>query len=227
MSGRGFLGILFCGGRGRRLGNITDSISKALIPVCDKPVFHYGLEALKAADAIEEILILSNNDNDNVLAATGYPTLVQDDALVGDMFSGLDFIRKCTGDRRPAVMMPCDNISEIRVDDVIRLFCDQHTQLAFSIRQVEDLAKLRQMGVFDPTSAHMEYRPEVPRGRWGVVAPYVASPDLVLTGLSECEVFNRHRLAWLKYSGSWFDIGDPDSLFAAAEEMQRRASEDR
>jgi len=221
VSGPGFLGVLFCGGRGRRLGEITKFVSKALVPVFDRPVFRYALDKLEAAESVAEILILSNDGNDEVLASTGYRTVVQDDAVVTDMFSGLHFIRQHTGDDRPAVMVPCDNISDILVDEVVRLFMDRGAQLAFSIRPIEDSTKLRQMGVFDPRSATMEYRPSHPRSHWGVVAPYVASSDLQSTGRSEAEVFNSHRLAWIEYHGPWFDVGDADSLLAASLAMQR------
>lgn len=223
MTAESFLGILFCGGRGRRLGAITEYVSKAFVPVYDRPVFQYGLDQLTSSHLVKDILILSNDANDAALARTGWPTLVQDDALVTDMFSGLEFVRQHTADSRPAVMVPCDNLSEVRVDDVIQLFTERRAQLAFSIRRVDDPLKLRQMGVFDPNEAHMEYRPTQPRSPWGVIAPYVASSDLELSGLSETEVFNRHRLAWTEYHGPWYDVGDPDTLVAATLAMQRVA----
>jgi dTDP-glucose pyrophosphorylase len=210
----GFLGILFCGGRGRRLGEITDYISKAFVPVFDRPVFQYPLEQLNAASHVDEILILTNEENDRRLRRTGYATLQQDDNRVHDMFSGLAFIRETTGDGRPAVLIPCDNLSEIQVDDVIALLLEREADMAINIRRIDDPQKLRQMGVFDPRTATMLYRPDIPPTDWGVVAPYVVAADLELSG-SMPELVARYRTVWREYRGMWFDVGDPFQLAAA------------
>ena len=59
-----FLGVLFCGGRGRRISSFTDYISKSFIPVYDKPVFKFGLEITGESKLINEIILLTNEDND-------------------------------------------------------------------------------------------------------------------------------------------------------------------
>lgn len=209
-----FLGILFCGGRGRRLGEITKYISKAFVPVFDRPVFQYPLAQLEASKHVAEILILSNDENDEKLRRAGHRTLVQDDRRVHDMFTGLAFIREVTGDGRPAVLMPCDNISEIRVDDVVTMFLHKAPDIAINVRKIPDRRKLRQMGVFDPKTGQMEYRPQDPETDWGVLAPYVVAPRLDLSAEMP-KLLKVHRTAWREYDGIWFDIGDPQQLAAA------------
>lgn len=212
-----FLGILFCGGKGVRLGKITEYISKAFVPVCDRPVFMYPLAQLEASKQIDEIVILTNQENDTKLRRTGYQTIVQDDSLVQDMFSGLVYIRQVTGDERPAVLMPCDNISDIRVDDVIEVFMRQEPDIAFSVRKVESVAKLKQMGVLDPKTNAVEYKPMHPKSNLGVLAPYVVKNNIDLRG-DEPDIFSRHRVAYALYKGRWFDIGDVPSLIDAWKE---------
>jgi dTDP-glucose pyrophosphorylase len=206
-----FLGILFCGGRGVRLGKITEYISKAFVPVYDRPVFMYPLAQLEASKQIDEIVILTNEDNDAKLRRTGHRTIIQDDARVHDMLSGLAYIREITGDRRPAVLMPCDNVSDIRVDDVVEMFLKEKPDIAISIRRVELEAKLREMGVFDPTTGRIQYRPVKPKSNWGVIAPYVVREGLRITG-TELEILNRCRISYVNYAGKWFDVGDVKSL---------------
>lgn len=209
-----FLGILFCGGRGRRLGEITKYISKAFVPVFDRPVFRYPLAQLEASQRVAEILVLSNDENDQKLRQTGHRTLVQDDRRVRDMFTGLAFIREVTGDERPAVLMPCDNISEICVDDVISVFLDEAADIAINVRKIDDRDKLREMGVFDPKTGQMEYRPKNPKTDWGVLAPYVVATGLDLSAEMP-EVLRLHRSVWREYDGVWFDVGDVGQLAAA------------
>ena len=216
-----FLGILFCGGKGERLGKITEYISKAFVPVCDRPVFMYPLAQLEASNRIDEIVILTNQDNDTKLRRTGYRTIVQDDSLVQDMFSGLAYIRKVTGDERPAVLMPCDNISEIVVDQIIGLFLREKPDVAFSVREFQSEAKLRQMGVLDPKTKTMEYKPLDPKSNLGVIAPYAVRRGLDLRG-EEPDIFNRSRLAYAQYEGPWTDIGDVMSLSNAWRECPRK-----
>jgi dTDP-glucose pyrophosphorylase len=218
-----FLGILFCGGRGERLGKITEYISKAFVPVYDRPVFMYPLAQLEASKQIDEIVILTNQENDTKLRLTGYRTIVQDDLLVQDMFSGLAYIRQVTGDERPAVLMPCDNISDIVVDYIISLFLREKPDIAFSVREFESGVKLRQMGVLDPKTKTIEYKPLEPKSNLGVIAPYAVRRDLDLRG-EEPDIFSRSTLAYERYEGAWTDIGDVISLTNAWKKCARKTS---
>ncbi len=211
----GYLGLLCCGGRGTRLGEITRYVSKALVPVYDRPAFRFGLAALEASTRINDIVLLTNQYNDATLATIGLKTVIQEDAVVRDMFSGLAFVRRITRDDRPAVVMPCDNISSISVDPVIDIFEQSNAEITINLRHIDDPAVLGQIGVFDPTTETMEYRPAGRTVGYGVLAPYVIRQDLDLGG-GDAEVVNRHRVSWRVHDGPWFDIGTPDELLAAS-----------
>jgi len=62
--------LIASGGRGTRLRPITHTRNKHLIPIANKPILHYAIEA--AADAgIREIGIVVNADSDEVPRAIG------------------------------------------------------------------------------------------------------------------------------------------------------------
>lgn len=208
-----FLGILFAGGRGTRLGLITQYISKALVPVDDRPVFMYPLAQLEASSHIREILILTNRENDAKIKQAGYQTLIQDDNTVHDMLSGLQFIRRELSGDRNCVLMPCDNISDISVDRVVEAFLRSDCEICFSLTSIPARDKLSQMGVYDPVNGRLVYKPAEPPSEWGVIAPYVVRGTFNWnSGRSDVEVLNQAATCHEYHYGYWFDIGDPESL---------------
>jgi glucose-1-phosphate thymidylyltransferase len=212
MERKKFLGILFAGGKGERLGLITRYISKAFLPVYDRPVFMYPLAQLEASHRISEIVILTNVENDAKLRQTGYRTIIQVDDRVHDMFSGLRYIREVLKTTRDCVLMPCDNISDVPVDAVIETFTAAQCQVCFSLIRVPDRRKLSQMGVYDPANGQVVYKPANPPSDWGVIAPYVVSGDFTwVPADTDAEVFNQARISSQQHTGYWFDIGDPIS----------------
>jgi NDP-sugar pyrophosphorylase family protein len=212
MAEKDYWGILFAGGKGERLGLITRYISKAFVPVYDRPVFMYPLAQLEASRQIGEIIILTNTENDAKLKQTGYRTVIQDDELVHGMFSGLRYLREVLEIDGDCVLMPCDNVSDISVDAVIEAFTIASCQVSFSLIRVPDRCKLSQMGVYDPANGQVVYKPANPPSEWGVIAPYVVRGDFTWEPAeTDAEVFNQARICSQLHPGYWFDIGDPIS----------------
>lgn len=218
------LGVLFAGGRGTRLGLITKYVSKAFVPVYDRPVFLHPLAQLEASSHIDEIVILTNEENDAVMKKAGYRTIIQDDARVRDMWSGLRQIRETAGGR-DAVLIPCDNVSDIVVDDIVASFRSGDYDVAFHVMPVRDEQKLRQMGVYDPASRRLVYKPETPPSSLGMIAPYVVRGGFDPGDVPEVEAFNRGRMVCREYDGVWFDVGDADALVACSAFLQKRERE--
>ncbi len=62
--------LITSGGRGTRLRPITHTQNKHLIPIANKPILHYAIEAVAEA-GIKEVGIVINADNQDVPKAIG------------------------------------------------------------------------------------------------------------------------------------------------------------
>jgi glucose-1-phosphate thymidylyltransferase len=64
-------GLVLSGGRGTRLRPITHTSAKQLVPVANKPVLYYGLEAMARAGIEEVGIIIAPETGDTIREATG------------------------------------------------------------------------------------------------------------------------------------------------------------
>ena len=231
-------GIILAGGTGSRLFPITNSVSKQLIPLYDKPMIYYPLTTLMLA-GIRDILIITNQrdrDSFEFLLKDGKQLGINIDYIIQPYPEGIaqsfilaeDFIGNF-----PVALILGDNLFHAN-DLCKRLKKNSKIQKGASIfgYSVKDPAKY---GVIDFSKdgkiCSIEEKPTKPLSNWVVTGLYFYDSSVVQKAKSikpsergELEITDINKL-YLKEESlrverlgrgvTWLDTGTFDSLYEA------------
>jgi glucose-1-phosphate thymidylyltransferase len=233
-------GIILAGGSGTRLYPVTQSISKQLLPVYDKPMIYYPLSTLMLA-GIQDILIISTPDDtprfESLLGDGGqwglnisYKVQPSPDGLaqafiLGDTFVGNDLSALVLGDN----IFYGHDFNELLSNAMIR--SDGATVFAYHVHDPERYG----VAEFDNTNKviSLEEKPKHPKSNYAVTGLYFYDKDVVAMAKSlrpsprgELEITDLNRLYLEKEKlnveimgrgYAWLDTGTHDSLLEASQ----------
>lgn len=226
--------LIASGGRGTRLRPITHTRNKHLIPIANKPILHYAIEA--AADAgIREIGIVVNADSREVpdaigdgsrwgvsITYIGQPTpggLAQVVAL-GEPFIGNDRFIFYLG----------DNMVVGGVKRFIEEFEKSRCNCFLTLAKVKDPERFGVPEIRDGKIVAVEEKPAHPKSSYAVAGIYLydshifdAVKHITPSARGELEISDAHQymiarglnVGYAEITGWWKDTGKPTDLLEA------------
>ncbi|MEV7009719.1 glucose-1-phosphate thymidylyltransferase [Streptosporangium sp. NPDC051022] len=220
--------LVLAGGSGTRLRPITHTSAKQLVPVANKPVLFYGLEAIAAA-GIRDIGIVVGETQAEIEAAVGdgsalglQVTYLRQQAPLGLAHAVL-IARDYLGDD-DFVMYLGDNFIVGGIDGIVGRFARDRPAAQIMLTQVGDP---RQFGVAeldaDGRVVGLEEKPSVPKSDLALVGVYLFTPaihqavaelkpswrgELEITDAIQWLIERGHRIESTTISGYWKDTGN-------------------
>jgi glucose-1-phosphate thymidylyltransferase len=175
-------GLILSGGKGTRLRPLTYTRAKQLVPVANKPVLFYGIEAIREA-GITEIGIVVGDTQAEIRAAVGDGsrwgakiTYLEQDAprgLAHAVLISRDFIG---GD--PFVMYLGDNLLNKGISPLIDGFRQEKPAAQILLAHVPDPQRFGVAELLDGKIIRLVEKPKVPKSDLALVGVYMFSPEV-------------------------------------------------
>ena len=228
-------GLILSGGAGTRLRPITHTSAKQLVPVANKPVLFYGLEAMRAA-GIREVGIIVGDTHAEIEAAVGdgarfdlKVTYIPQQAPLGLAHAVL-IAESYLGDE-PFVMYLGDNLLKEGIAPFVQAFARSGPDALILLQQVTDpqsygIAELDG----DGSVARLVEKPAQPRSDLALVGVYLFTPavfasvkaispstrgELEITDAIQHMIDRGLRVEPHRVTGWWKDTGKLDDMLEA------------
>jgi glucose-1-phosphate thymidylyltransferase len=228
-------GLILSGGKGTRLRPITYTSAKQLVPVANKPVLFYGIEAMARAGIGEVGIIIAPETGDEVRAAAGdgsrfgvkityipqsAPLGLAHAVLTAESFLGAS----------PFVMYLGDNLLQGGIDDLVESFRVNQPDALILLTPVSDPEQYGVAELDGDSVIRLVEKPPEPKSDLALVGVYMftscvhdAARAIEPSGRGELEITDaiQHLVdkgLWVEphiVRGWWKDTGRLEDMLAA------------
>ena len=226
--------LILSGGEGARLRPITHTAAKQLIPVANKPILFYGIEAIKEA-GISDVGIVVGNTHQEIKEAVGKGekweikvTYIRQEAPLGLAHAvkvSRDFLKD-----EPFVMYLGDNIIKQGVKSLVREFQQRSPHSQILLAHVENPQQFGVAELKKDKVVKLVEKPKEPKTDLALVGVYMFDyhifeavdnikpswrNELEITDAIQYLIDKNYLVHYHIIDGWWKDTGKPEDLLEA------------
>jgi len=240
----GLKGVILAGGSGTRLHPLTRITNKHLLPLYDRPMVTYAIEALVNAGLRELMLVTGGTHAGEFFRLLGNGHEYGIDRLFyayqerpGGIAEALSLAERFVGDDRVLVML-ADNVFEHPLQPVLDNFLAQERGARLVLSRVDEPDHLRHLGVAELNGdriVRVVEKPEQPPSEFAVTGVYLYDasvwevlPTLRPSGRGELEITDVNnwyvqeaRMEYDVVEGFWGDAGESIDAYYAVNDFVR------
>jgi glucose-1-phosphate thymidylyltransferase len=238
-------GVILAGGTGSRLHPLTRITNKHLLPIYDRPMISYAIEALVKGGVTEMMLVTGGTHAGEFLRLLGNGQEFGIDRLFyayqdkpGGIAEALGLAEKFVGGDRSVVLLG-DNIFGRSIRHCVEAFRKQEHGARVVLSHETDPDHLRHLGVAQLNGSRRIERiiekPEHPPSEYAVTGVYFYDetvwkvlPELKPSGRGELEItdvnnwyLERGSMEYDVLEGFWGDAGESMAAYYAANDFVR------
>jgi glucose-1-phosphate thymidylyltransferase len=239
-------GVILAGGTGSRLAPLTRITNKHLLPLHDRPMVTYAVEALVEAGVDELMLVTGGTHAGEFFRLLGSGREYGVDRLLygyqdrpGGIAEALGLAESFVGGDRCGVLL-ADNVFERPLRPIVERFAAQERGARVVLSEVDDAEHLRHLGVAELNGGRIVgivEKPAEPASRYAVTGAYFYDeqvweilPTLEPSGRGELEITDlnnryveRGEMEAEVLEGFWGDAGESiDSYYAVNDFVRTR-----
>lgn len=229
-------GVVLAGGLGSRLYPLTKVTNKHLLPVYDKPMIYYPIEALTNAGIKEVMVVTGGNNAGDFLRLLGngkefglsrmHYAYQEGEGGIADALS----LAESFAEGGPICVVLGDNIIEMNIVQAVQEYKKQAGGARILLKEVPDPERFGVPVFEDGRIVRIEEKPQNPKSNFSVIGIYMYDSMVfdIISGLAPSErgeleitdvnnaYIRANTMQWSVLDGWWTDAGTVESLLKAS-----------